>query len=248
MSEWYGMGFIVPFTLLMAEGAAALLAWADSLFRRTSRLSIPALSAACVLLIALWLSAKPASSGSLLMPRGGTHFLFARPPITRAAEVSRFFTPMPHGVGIMAPVDLVPEIVYLTDKRVVALPFDPDLLDRFIADYRISYLLVSSEFMTRYESPLRDQYTSSLVTHYIFANPQRYVLVHMIHENYPAFFPPLDYYVFKVFKVGGYSDSVTRDRDDPGNVSAMLQHRSEAAVPRAFAGPSRRETEAWAII
>ena len=70
----------------------------------------------------------------------------------------------------MAPQGLSPEVAYLTDKRVIALPFDPELLDRFIEEYHISYLLTSSEYLQRYSSPKVDRYTSRLVTAYIFGS------------------------------------------------------------------------------
>ena len=105
---------------------------------------------------------------------------------------------MPRDVGIMAPTDLSPEIVYLTDKRAVGLPFDPALLDRFIDEYKISYLITSNEFLRRYDSPIADEYTSSLITRTIIEHPERYAPVKVYHEEYPAFFPPIDYYVFQV--------------------------------------------------
>jgi len=98
----------------------------------------------------------------------------------------------------MAPQGLSPEVAYLTDKRVVALPFDPGLLDRFIDEYRIGYLLTSSEHLQRYNSPVADRYTSRLVTHFIFEHPERYRLIHSLREDYPAFYPTTEYYVFQV--------------------------------------------------
>ena len=198
MNEWYGMGFIVPFALLMMEGAAGCLAWAGSFARYPDSVFTLGLSLACVLAAALWLTLPPPGPRGFLSPAGGTHFLFTRPAVTRAAAISRFFASMPRDVGIMAPQGLTPEVVFLTDKRVVALPFDPALLDRFIEEYHISYLLTSSEHLSRYESPVADQYTGHLVTRYIFEHPARYRLVTSLHEDYPDFYPPLDYSVFRV--------------------------------------------------
>src|ERR1017187_2519376 len=157
MNEWYGMGFIVPFVLLMMEGAAASFAWAGAFVNNPDKTFTLGLLAACVLAAVLWLAAPLPAAHNFLSPRGGTQFLFTRPVVTRAAEVSRFFASLPRDVGIMAPTDLSPEVVYLTDKRVVALPFDPALLDRFIEEYRISYVVTSSEFMRRFDSPVADQ-------------------------------------------------------------------------------------------
>jgi hypothetical protein len=198
MNEWYGMGFIVPFTLLIMEGAAACFAWAGAFVSHPDKTFTIGLSAASLLAAVLWFVAPPPEAHNFLSPRGGAHFLFTRPAVTRAAGVAGFFAGAPRDVGIMAPVGLSPEVVYLTDKRVVALPFDPALLDRFIGEYHISYLLTSSEYLRRYNTPIADQYTSSLVTRFIFEHPERYRRVHSLREEYPAFYPPLEYYVFHV--------------------------------------------------
>jgi hypothetical protein len=198
MNEWYGMGFVVPFALLIMEGAAACFAWAGSFVSNPDKTFTLGLSAACVLAAALWLTAPPPLVHDLLQPRGGTHFLFTRPAVTRAAAVAQFFASAPRDTGIMAPTDLSPEVVYLTGKRVVALPFDPGLLDQFIEEYHISYVLTSSEFLRRYDSPIADQYTSSLVTRFIGEHPARYRPVYTLREDYPAFYPPMEYYVFQI--------------------------------------------------
>jgi hypothetical protein len=200
MNEWYGMGFVVPFVLLMMEGAAACLAWAGSSVKNPDKVFSVGLSAACVLGSAMWLTAGPPHAHQFLSPRGGTHFLFARPAVTRASAVSRFFDSVPRDAGIMAPTDLSPEVVYLTDKRVVALPFDPGLLDRFIEEYHISYVLTSNEFFQRYESPVADRYTSSAVVRYVVEHPERYRLIKSLREDYPAFYPSLEYYLFQTDK------------------------------------------------
>ena len=196
MNEWYGMGFVVPFVLLMMEGAAACLEWGGT----SDKVVSAGLSAACVLASVVWLAASPSESHDLLSPHGGTHFLFARPSVTRASTVSRVFDSLPRDTGIMAPTDLSPELVYLTDKRVIALPFDPALLDRFIEEYRISYLLISSEFFGRYGSPVADRFTSTEVVRYIVEHPERYRLMKSLREDYPAFYPSQEYHVFRTGK------------------------------------------------
>jgi hypothetical protein len=86
---------------------------------------------------------------------------------------------------------------YLTDKPVVALPFDPALLDRLIDERHVSYLLTSNEYRVEYKSPIASLYTSRLVTRYIFEHPERYRLVKSWHEDYPAICDPPDYDVFQ---------------------------------------------------
>jgi hypothetical protein len=198
MNEWYGMGFIVPFALLMMEGAAACMARASAFVKDTEWAFTIGLSLACGIAMVLWWTAPLAGPHGFLTPTGGTNFLFTRPAVTRAASVSKYFASIPRDVGIMAPQGLSPEVAYLTDKRVVAMPFDPELLDRFIEEYNVSYLLTSSEFLQRYSLPKVDRYTSRLVTAFIFEHPERYRLVTSLREDYPAFYPPAEYFVFQV--------------------------------------------------
>jgi hypothetical protein len=202
MNEWYGMGFIVPFSLLIMEGAAASLAWLGSYVGKAEKISAIVLSALCVLGVVLWLNAPPRDVPSY-RPHGGSHFLFTRPTVTRAAIVSNFFASAPPETGIMAPVLLSPEIVYLTGKRVIALPFDPALLDRFIEEYHITYLLTSSQFLTQYRKPLEDRYYGALVSRFLTEHPERYRLVQSVRENYGAVYSPTTYYVFQVVNGAG---------------------------------------------
>ncbi len=198
MNEWYGMAFVVPFSLLMMEGAAACVAGLTFRVTGPDKTVTLCLSVACVLAASIWLSAPAPEMHDFLSPRGGTQFLFTRPPVTRSAEAVRFFASMPRDTGIMAPTDLSPEVAYLTDQRVLALPFEPALLDRFIAEYRISYVITSNEFLRKFATPVADQYTSSLVNRFIMQHPERYRLVHVQPETYPAFYSPTEYYVFQV--------------------------------------------------
>jgi hypothetical protein len=198
MNEWYGMGFAVPFSLLLMSGAAACLDWAGGRMRHDDGKLTAALCAACVLAGVLWIAAPPPGNHGLLEPRGGTDFLFARRPLTRGTTVARFFDTLPRDTGIMAAPGLGPEIVYLTDKRVVAIPFDPELLDRFVAEYRISYVVTSTEYWQEYTSPAADQWTGHLASRYIGRHPERYRLVQRVREEYPAFYAPAEYLVFQV--------------------------------------------------
>jgi hypothetical protein len=198
MNEWYGMGFLAPFALLMMDGVAACIGWSRRFIDRADSWFAAGLALASVVAVALWLGAPPPGDHSFLSPQGGTAFLFIRPELTRGSELARFFDGMPRDLGIMAPQGLSPEITYLTNKRVVALPFDPALLPQFIREYRISYLIAAGDYLTRYNNSVADRYTSHEVSRYLFAHPEQFRLVQSPKESYPAFYPPAQYFVFQV--------------------------------------------------
>jgi hypothetical protein len=180
MNEWYSMAFVVPFALLVMEGVSAGLELAPLEGAVSMALTLAAAAAAV-----FWIAA-PETPHGLLSPGGGTHFLFARTPVTRGQAVAQWLAKAPRDTGIMTHTDLAPELVYLTDKRVVALPFDPALLDRFIAEYKIEYLVTSSDHLQT-----TDRYTSAEVSRYLFEHPDRYELVYSAPEQSVA------YYVFR---------------------------------------------------
>jgi len=198
MNEWYGMGFVVPFSLLIMHGAAACLDFIGGRVKHASGKLTAVLAGMCVLVAILWIAAPAPRQHGLLEPRGGMEFLFARPPLTRASTIAHFFDKLPRDTGIMASPGLGPEIVYLTDKRVVAIPFHPELLERFTKEYRIQYIVTSLEQMQRYDEPAPDLWTGHLAARYIAQHPERYKLAVRVHEEYPAFYPATDYLVFQV--------------------------------------------------
>jgi hypothetical protein len=193
MNEYYGMAFITPFTLVIIEGAAVSIDWSR---QYVPLAAIAAVSLACALGVVFWLTAPKPPAHYAFQPNGGSQFLFTRQAVTRGTAISRFFASLPRDTGVMTVQGFTPELVYLTDKRVVAIPFDPNLLDRFIAEYRISYLVVSSEQFPMEKSLDFDRYTSHLVTRYIVKHPERYRPVASVHEVLPDFYYPFDYYVF----------------------------------------------------
>src|SRR5690348_6034833 len=105
---------------------------------------------------------------------------------------------MPRDTGVMANQGLTPEVVYLTGKRVVALPFDPALLARFIAEYRIQWLVLSSENLEYFHSDREDFYINRVVTHYVEDHPERYRPAACDRETATVFYRPWEHCVFEV--------------------------------------------------
>ncbi len=90
MNEWYGMAFVVPFALLLMAAAAACLAWLQSAGKNPEPAIILTLTAGCLVAAVAWLAAPAPEPHNFLSPRGGSQFLFSRPPPTRGVSVARF--------------------------------------------------------------------------------------------------------------------------------------------------------------
>jgi hypothetical protein len=193
LNEWHGMGFVVPFSLLLGLGATEL--WERA--RAPARWLQPLCAAACVPLMAGWLLSDPPALPDPFRPTGGTHFLFRREPVTRAQRFSRLLRDLPPEDGIMAPVGLTPELVYLTGKRVVALPFDPRLIDRFVREYRITRIVLSDETLAARPTWFEDQFTTALSTRLVLADRERFQLLATEEEGYPALYPPNTFMLLK---------------------------------------------------
>lgn len=182
--EWYGMGFVIPFSLLLAEGAGNL----QRRFPRSERWIQGLGSVVCLAGILAWVEANEPGPYSVLFPSRGRHFLFTREPVTRGQHFCRLLKDLPDTEGIMAPVGLTPEIVYLTGKRVDALPFEPTLLEQWISKYHITRIVLSNELP--FEDPQDARLQTVLTARRILEHPQQYRPITAEWESYPAYYPP----------------------------------------------------------
>lgn len=195
LNEWHGMGFVVPFSLLLSVGAGTVVERV-----RGARGWWPAVvGGVSVLLGARWVSQERPAPLDLFRPAGGSHLLFAREPVTRAARVAALLSGLPPDAGVMAPVGLTPELAYLTGRRVVALPFDPALVERFAQEYGIARIVLSDEGMRRFEDPVADRFTGAEATRYVLEHPERFEPVATLEERYPGYYPPTTFVVLKAF-------------------------------------------------
>jgi hypothetical protein len=186
LMEWHGMGFVIPFAVLLSLGATTVL----ERVAVPARWLAPGCAAACLLLSATWISNDRPGPSDVFHPSGGPHFLFLREPVTRAQGFSRLLQELPPGEAVMAPVGLTPELVYLTGKRVLALPFDPALIERFAREYGVTRIVLSDETMRRYASDEQDRWSGAVATRFVLQHPERFQPLASEDEAYPAFYPP----------------------------------------------------------
>ena len=100
----------------------------------------------------------------------------------------------------MAPIGLVPEIVFITNGRCMALPFIPELVDKLIEAYNIKYLVFSDKYMKLSKNKKDNIARTSIVTNMIYNNPRKYKKIATWVEEYPDGNPPFRFYIFKPVK------------------------------------------------
>lgn len=186
LNEWHGMGFVIPFALLLGEGAMQLWNGLPS----ASRWLQPLLSVICLPLMAGWILNDRPAPFSIFQPSGGTNFLFRRQPVTRGQEFSKQLFDLPPEEGVMAPVGFTPELVYLTGKRVVALPFEPDLIERFVREYRVTRIVLTNETLGPQPNATAEKFASALSTRFLLEHPARFLPIVSVEESYPGIYPP----------------------------------------------------------
>lgn len=121
--------------------------------------------------------------GAVAYRDGHRHFALTVRKEMESSRTAEYLRNLP-GDGIMAQVGYPPELVYLTGKRVVALPLGPEKLDQFIGRYDIRYLVYGQ----RYWAPIDERFARSVwcwpTIKYIRDHPEKYPLLAVVDETY----------------------------------------------------------------
>jgi len=99
--------------------------------------------------------------------------------------------------GVMAQVGYTQELNYLTNKRVMALPINPDYM--FLIDrYNISYLIYGEFYMMPLEEGDKDIVFNYETIKYIRNHPEKFRLLKVIEESYPTLEKKDHIYIYEV--------------------------------------------------
>ena len=90
-------------------------------------------------------------------------------------ERSSMYISSLQGDGLMIQPGYVPEIIYLTKKRAIGLPSEPDNLISFIQNYNIEYIVHGQNY---------PQYSNRTIS-FVQSNPEIFELIRVIKEEYP---------------------------------------------------------------
>lgn len=193
MPQWYGITAIIPFGICL--GRLTFFKRIIPLSKRKYGLII--IYAICTVFIFKWLYTDVQIPGNTVIRiEPGNHFIFTRGVITPGYKINQKIK-LGKNDGIMAPIGLVPEMVFLTPSRCMALPMMPELLDDLIDIYNIKYLVFSDKQM-RLSNRTKDNIARfAIVTNIIYNNPKKYKKIATWKEEYPDGMPSMTFYVFK---------------------------------------------------
>ena len=160
---------LVPMSYLFAHGLTVVLSFLPRPGRARKAIA--------------WFLCLVLAAGVLKNFTTAGHFIFSLEKEVEGERTGRFLKALPED-GVMAQVGYPPELVYLTGKRVLALPIFPADLDYFIRLYGIHYLVYGQHYL----APLStDDPTLIWCYHtikYIQSNPGKYPLIKAVREDY----------------------------------------------------------------
>ena len=189
MHQWYGISAIIPFSLVLG-----VLAVFKSKIRKYGFMIIFTLS---FVFICKWFFFPTHIEGiSFLRVEPGSNFMFSRKVVTPGYKIRQHLK-LQKNDGLMAPIDLVPGIVYLTRARCLALPMQPQILDSLITSYNIKYIVFSDEQLLLSKNPKDNLARSAIVCNLIYNNHEKYKKILTWQEKYPETPHVYTYYVFK---------------------------------------------------
>jgi hypothetical protein len=211
MPEWYSMGLVLPLTLLLAEGGQGLLSLLTRGVNRlrSSPLSCGAMDLSCIGVMALlslvvavvWVQPAKAVGHNVFLAQPGSHFLLSRAPVTRGQGFGLTLRALPEGSVLLSPVGLTPEVIYLSGKPNVALPFDPEMLDWAIEQYHVTHIVLHNDVMVRGKTDRIDRYISAATARSVTERSERFRLLQKTRESYPAVFTPNTFWLYEVLPV-----------------------------------------------
>jgi hypothetical protein len=124
------------------------------------------------------------------------YFILFKEKIVEENKTAEFLNQLPKD-GIMAQIGYTPELNYLADKRVMALPITPDYM--FLVDiYNISYLLYGGFYNKPFSEGDRENTINYDTIKHIVEHPEKFKLLKVVKENYPTINKIDNIYIYEV--------------------------------------------------
>ncbi|MDO9464376.1 MAG: glycosyltransferase family 39 protein [bacterium] len=159
----YAIIAIVPVYYFIIKGFGYMISKTKLTIRNSTILILIILE--LVIFIPLWISQNP-------------HIIFNLKKEVQCQKTSDFLSGL-KGDGIMAEFGYPPEIAYLTDKRVMCLPYEPAELGKFIKELNINYLVCAITYEGIQNGAATD------IGNYI-AKSNKYIKIKAIDDTYSS--------------------------------------------------------------
>ncbi len=195
MNVWCGMGMAIPFSMILGKGAEQLF----EIFKFNEKCFKHLIIVISAFLSLVWILGLGGDGANTpLRPVGGINFIFCRKTLTRVEGAVKYFPPQKDGECWMAPVTFTPEMLYLRDGKWIALPFDVELLEPIISEYKVAYIVLTDEFMLKSDNPMLKRAAHLDVVSHILSHPERFSKVGEWIEMYPDCYASRKIYLFKI--------------------------------------------------
>ncbi len=126
------------------------------------------------------------------------HFILSQEKIVEAKNTAEFINQLPKD-GVMAQIGYTQELNYLTNKRVMALPVNPNYM--FLIDiYNISYVIYGEFYMKPISEANKKDVINYDTIKYIREHSNQFKLLKVIEETYPTTDRIDHIYVYEVIK------------------------------------------------
>jgi hypothetical protein len=247
MPEWYGLGFVLPMTLLLAEGGMGLLSLMNRVVNALRGLLVSdgalargfyvVMMFASLAIAIVWVQPRRAVGHNVFQPEPGSHFLLSRTPVTRGQDFLSSLSALPRGSVLLSPVGLTPEVIYLSGQQNVALPFDPEKLDWVIEQYHATHVVLHNDVVSvRGRTDRVDRAIGAATARSVQSRSERFKLVQKSRETYPAVFSPNTFWLYEVLPLQSATtmQSESKRGDVAGRGAATGAERG--AVKRAEPG------------
>ncbi len=128
------------------------------------------------------------------------YFVLSKEKIVEASKTADYLKQLPND-GIMAQIGYTEELIYLTGKRILALPINSSYI--FLIDqYNISYLVYGELNVKPYSESNKDDVHNYDTIKYIKEHSNRFKLLNVVEETYPHSDKKDNLYIYKVSQKG----------------------------------------------
>ena len=115
--------------------------------------------------------------------KNNPYLVFELDRVVEAEKTAGFMNKLPKD-GIIAQVGYSPELNYLTDKRIISMPSNPQNLNFILKRFNISYVVYGQHYWAEVSEKNKDKIFNYETIKYVQENPEKFRLIAVIKEDF----------------------------------------------------------------